>query len=82
MPTRPRKKVRARGHELKRQRALLQWIRWWYCASLISGIILVLFGSRVYAYLILLPVSLVLTAVHLEAARRGQEVNELEATEG
>jgi hypothetical protein len=36
-------------NELKHQRALLRWIRWWYFGSLIPGIILVLFGSRVYA---------------------------------
>jgi hypothetical protein len=67
--------------ELKRQRALLQWIQCWYFASLIPGVVLILLGSRVYSYLVLLPVLLVVAVVHLEATRRKQEVDELERIE-
>lgn len=66
--------------ELRRQRALLQWIQCWHFASLIPGILLILWGSRVYSYLVLLPILLMTSIVSLEATKRKREVEEIERT--
>jgi hypothetical protein len=63
--------------ELERQSAWLRRVWYWYFISLIPGCLLLLLGSRVYGYVVLLPI-LLIAEVHLRVAEKlGYDLAEL-----
>jgi len=63
--------------EIGRQRALLRRIRYSYIGLLIPGLLLVLAGSMVYLYVILMYVFLIAELIHRAAVRLQQEHDEV-----
>ena len=63
--------------ELERQRGAVKRIRYWYVGALIPGLLLVLWGSFVYAYVVLMYVLLGAELIYRVTVRLQQEHDEV-----